>query len=61
MKQLLDHPIQCPDDLNYFSSFDELHSMLKDDLLPNTPPLDFLSQYDWQSIVSQYEDLLLKR
>lgn len=23
MKPLPDHPIQCPDDLNYFSSFDD--------------------------------------
>ena len=43
----------------YFAGFDELHSMLKDHILPNTPTVDFLSQYNWESIVRQYEDLLL--
>ena len=43
----------------YFSGFDELQTLLEDDLLPNSPSLDFSSQYNWQTVVGEYEGLLL--
>ena len=43
----------------YFSSFAELHSMIKDDLLPNPPSIFFSSQYDWQAVVDEYQGLVL--
>ena len=44
---------------SYFSSFDELQTILKDDLLPNRPTVDFSSQYNWQTVVWEYESLFV--
>ena len=44
---------------SYFSNFDELQIMLKRDIMPNRPNKNFSLQYDWQTVVREYESLLI--
>jgi hypothetical protein len=44
----------------YFGDFSDLKVMLEGGQLPNIPSLDFAGLYDWHSVVSEYERLVLE-
>jgi len=45
----------------YFGDFDELNSLIINDVLPSAPSLEFTGRYDWQSVVNEYERLFSVR
>lgn len=43
---------------SYFKDFDELHSMVKSETIPEIPSQEFAMNYNWKSVVTRYEMLI---